>query len=135
MVHDFWVGEQAADGASSNSNVAAKVCLGMDPPGAPADLQLVDPPMCKQRATSILANHVKFMSNLDSTPAPAKFTADDRVFWTQFPKTISDLNALISAADSGSKSAVLAAATAYNNDMYPSVTDAMNDVDPSVRHP
>ena len=104
-------------------------------PGAPADLQVVDPPMCKERAIAILANHLKFFTDLDSTPPPAKFAADDRVFRAQLPKTINDLHGLISAADSGSKSAVLAAATSYNNDMYPSVTDALNDVDPSVRHP
>lgn len=69
------------------------------------------------------------------TPPPLKFAADDQTFRTQLPKTISDLKALIAAAETGNKSAVLEAATAYNNDMFPTVTDALNDVDPSVSHP
>jgi len=135
LVHAFWIGEQAADVAVGRSNLAAKVCLGRDPPGAPPDMQVVDPSMCRERAVAILANHQKFLSDLDGTPPPAKFAGDDRVFRAQLPRTIADLKALISAADSGSKDAVLAAATTYNNDMYPLVTDALNDVDPSVRHP
>jgi hypothetical protein len=135
LVHDFWIGELAADVATGRSNLAARVCLGMDPPGTPADVQLVDPAMCKARAVAILANHQKFSSDLDSTPPPPKFAADDRVFRAQLPITIADLKALISAADSGSKNAVLTAANKYNDAMYPSVTDALNDVDPSVRHP
>jgi hypothetical protein len=135
LVHAFWIGELTADVAVGRSNLAAKVCLGTDPPGAPPDVQVVDPATCRERAVAILANHQKFLSDLDATPAPAKFAGDDRVFRAQLPRTITDLKALISAADSGSKSAVLAAATTYNNDMYPLVTDALNDVDPSVRHP
>jgi len=50
-------------------------------------------------------------------------------------KAIAALEALISAAGTGSKEAVLQSATAYNNDMVPIVTDALNDVDPSVAHP
>src|SRR5438874_865775 len=67
--------------------------------------------------------------------AGRKVAADDQAFRTQLPKTISDLKALISTAETGSKNAVLEAATAYNNDMFPVVTDALNDVDPSVSHP
>jgi hypothetical protein len=64
-----------------------------------------------------------------------QFSTDDRAFRTQIPKAILDLKALISASESGNKEAVLAAASAYNNDMFPIVTDALNDVDPSVAHP
>jgi hypothetical protein len=97
--------------------------------------RLIDPPNCRERAAAILTNQEKFLSDLDSTPAPPKFAADDHAFRSQLPKAITDLKALISAADTGSKDAVLQAATAYNHDMYPIVTDALNDVDPSVAHP
>lgn len=135
LIHNFWIQEQAADIASNGSNLAARVCLGTDPPGSPTKLQLIDPTMCRERAVALLAVHEKFLSDLATTPPAPKFTADDQAFRTQLPKTISDLKALISAAETGSKNAVLEAATAYNNDMFPVVTDALNDVDPSVSHP
>ena len=75
------------------------------------------------------------MVDLVGTPAPARFAVDDHVFQTQIPTTISDLKSLISAAQSGIKTAVRDAATVYNGNMFPSVTDALNDVDPSVSHP
>jgi hypothetical protein len=134
-VHNFWIQEQAADVASPGSNLAAKVCLGKDPPAAPTKLQLIDPAMCGTRAVDLLAVHEKFLSDLANTPAPPQFAADDQVFRTQLPKTVSDLRALISASRTGSRNAVLEAATVYNNDMFPLVTDALNDVDPSVSHP
>ena len=84
---------------------------------------------------ALLAVHQNFLKGLESTPAPARFAPDDQAFRTQLPRTIADLNVLISAAKTGNKGDVLQAATAYNNDMYPIVTDALNDVDPSVTHP
>lgn len=71
LVHNFWIQEQAADVVSNRSNLAAKVCLGTDPPGAPAKLQLVDPAVCKERAVALLAVHEKFLSDLATyTTAP-----------------------------------------------------------------
>jgi hypothetical protein len=135
LVHNYWVQEQAADGATNGANVAARVCLGKQPPDAPSNVQLIDPPMCRERAVAILANQVRFLSDLGSTAPPLKFSADDQAFRTQISKAIVDLKALIATSESGNKEAVLAAATAYNNDMFPIVTDALNDVDPSVAHP
>jgi hypothetical protein len=135
LIHNYWIQEQAADGASKGANVAARVCLGKQPPDAPTNLQLIDPPMCRERGVAILANQDKFLNDLNSTPAPSQFSADDQAFRTQIPKAIVHLKALISASETGSKEAVLAAATAYNNDLFPIVTNALNDVDPSVQHP
>jgi hypothetical protein len=95
----------------------------------------VDPTMCKDRAVALLAVHQKFLSDLAITPAPPQFASDDKVFRTQLPETISHLKALVVATEGGSPNAVLQAATLYNNDMFPAVTDALNDVDPSVSHP
>jgi hypothetical protein len=135
LIHSYWIQEQAADGVSNGSNLAAKVCLGMDPPGARTNLQLIDPPMCLERADAILTNQEKFLSDLDTTRPPPQFAADDQTFRTQLPMAFADLELLISAAKTGNSEAVLQAATAYNNDMFPAVTDALNDVDPSVAHP
>src|SRR2546430_648996 len=135
LIHNFWIQEQAADVVADGSNLAARACLGVDPPGAPTKLALIVPLTCRERAIALLSVHEKFLRDLDGTPAPPKFAADDQIFRTQLPRTITDLKALISAAGSRSKDAVLQAATVYNDDMYPSVTGAMNDVDPAVRHP
>jgi hypothetical protein len=97
-------------------------------------MQLIDPPTCRDRAVALLAAEQKFLSDLDSTPAPPKFAPDDQAFRSQLPKTIADLKALISAADTGSKDAVLQATTRFLSDMIPTVTAAMDHVDPSVVH-
>jgi hypothetical protein len=129
LVHTFWSDIEAADEVS-RGNVAARTCLG----GAATNMQLIDPPTCRDRALALLAAQQKFLSGLDSTPAPAEFAADDQVFRSQIPRTIADLRALISAADTGSKDAVLQATTKYLQDMVPTVTGAMDHVDPSVVH-
>jgi len=82
----------------------------------------------------MLAVHEKFLIDLDRTPPPPKFAVDDRAFRSQLPKAIADVEAMISAADTGSKDAVLQATTVYVNDMIPVVTSALDDVDPSVVH-
>ncbi len=82
----------------------------------------------------MIAVHQKFLSDLDSTPPPPKFAADDRAFRSQLPKAIGDMKAIISAADTGSQEAVLQATTVYVDDMIPVVTNALDDVDPSVVH-
>jgi hypothetical protein len=122
LARTFWSDIETADEVSIG-NVAAKACL-----------QLIDPPTCRDRAIALLAAQQKFLSGLDSTPAPPEFTAEDKIFRSQIPKTIADLKALISAADTGSKDAVLQAAMTYVNDMIPTVTGAMDHVDPSVVH-
>jgi hypothetical protein len=134
LVRNYWVQEQAADQVSNGSNVAATVCLGFVAPNRPNDVRLVDPSVCRDRATAILANQQRFLSDLDITPAPAKFAADDEVFRTQIPKAIADLKSLISVAATGSKDVVMQAASLYADDMNPSVTGALDDVDPSVVH-
>jgi hypothetical protein len=72
LVHNYWIQEQAADQVSSGSNFAARVCLGKQSPSAPSKVQLIDPPLCRERAAAILANQQKFLTDLDSTPPPVK---------------------------------------------------------------
>jgi hypothetical protein len=68
------------------------------------------------------------------SPAPPKFAADDQAFRSQLPKTIADIKAMNSAADTRSKVAVVQATTVFLDDMIPTVTNALDHVDPSVAH-
>jgi hypothetical protein len=71
---------------------------------------------------------------LDTTPAPAKFAADDQVLRSQLPKAIAAVKAMVAAAAVGNRAAVIQYMTAYVEAMVPPVLDALNDVDPSVVH-
>jgi hypothetical protein len=117
LVRDYWIQYETAraDGAT--------VCLNG-----------VDQPRCRERAAAILLVHQKFLSDLDTTPPPPNFAADDQAFRSQLPKAIADVKAMISAAESGDKQAVIQATTAYVNDMIPTVTGALDRVDPSMTH-
>jgi hypothetical protein len=119
LVHDYWTQYVRArgDGATVCWNAAA-----------------VDPPKCRERAVAILAVHQKFLSDLDTTPPSPNFVADDQSFRSQLPKAIAQVKAMISAAESGDKQAVVQATTAYVNDMIPTVTNSLDHVDPSVVH-
>jgi hypothetical protein len=133
LIRSYWAGIQDADQFVNGFNLAAKVCHG-DSPSAPSDLQRIDPALCRQRAVAILANQEKFLGDLAATPPPPRFAADDAAFRTQVPKAISDAKAMISACGTGNKQTIFDATTAYINDMIPTVTGAMDDVDPTVRH-
>jgi hypothetical protein len=124
LVGLYWSDYRTAEGN------AARVCWG----DQFNDVQLVNPPVCRYRAVAILAVHRKFLSDLDRTPPPPKFAADDRALRSQLPKAIADVQAMISAADTGSKEAVMQATTTYVNDMIPVVTSALDDIDPSELH-
>jgi hypothetical protein len=133
LVRNFWSDIEAADEVSIG-NVAARTCLGEASFGEPTNMQLIDPPTCRDRAVALLAAQQKFLSGLGSTPAPTKFAADDQAFRSQLPRTIADLKAMIAAAETASKDALLQATTTYLNDMIPTVTGAMDHVDRSVVH-
>jgi len=124
LVARYWSDYRTAEGN------AARVCWG----DQFNDVTLVNPPVCRYRAVAILAVHQKFLSDLDSTPPPPKFAADDEALRSQLPMAIADLKAMIAAADTGSKEAVMQATTTYVNDMVPVVTGALDDIDPSVVH-
>ena len=124
LVSNYWSDYKAAevDGA--------QVCFG----GFLNDVHVVNPPVCRVRCVAMLAVHLKFLSDLGNTPPPPKFAADDRALRSQLPKAIADMKGIITAADTGSKDAVLQATTVYVDDMIPVVTDALDHVDPSVVH-
>jgi hypothetical protein len=131
LVHNYWLQYKTAESSGTVSRPAQYVCFGG--PGS-AFPQFIDPSKCRERAVAILAVHQKFLSDLDSTPPPPRFAADDRAFRNQLPKAIADVKGMISAAATGSKDAVLQATQMYVDDMIPTVTDALDNVDPAVLH-
>jgi hypothetical protein len=144
LVHNYWIQYKTAEGDLDHiSGIStgpfgdadmAKVCFGLPSPSLPQDVKLVNPLTCGRLSVAILAVHESFLRDLESATTPAKFATDDRAFRSQLPKAIADVKAMISAASTGSKEAVFEATTAYVSDMMPTVTDALNDVDPSVVH-
>jgi hypothetical protein len=124
LVHSYWIELKSAEAN------APTVCF-----GSPSnDVRLVQPVICRERMVAVLAVHQEFLKDLDRTPPPPQFAAQDRTFRTVVAKALIDVNAVISAANSGSKDAVLQATIGYVNDMIPTQTDALDAVDPLVRH-
>jgi hypothetical protein len=134
LIKSYWIQIQAADEATSATNVAAKVCLGEVSMAAPQNVQFVDPSKCRARMIAGLPVQEKFLSALKTTPAPPQFSADDQVFRSQLPKGIAALKALIAITTTGSTTAIQVAANIYVSDFIPTVTSALDDVDPSVTH-
>jgi hypothetical protein len=134
LAHNYWIQYKAAEGDVS---LFAGACWGnpsASGPGDAGDPSVVDPARCRNIATGILQAHESFLSDLDSTPAPAKFAADDQVIRTQLATAIADVKAMMAAAADGNREAVIQYMTAYVNDMVPRVLDALDHVDPSVAH-
>jgi hypothetical protein len=122
LANAYWDAHVTAEGN------AAAVCLGTG-----SGTQGINPPLCRVRAIAMLAVQEKFLSDLDLTPPPTKFAADDRVFHTQLPKTVADLQAMISAADAGNQQGILDASNAFLDDMG-LVLGALTHINPSVEH-
>jgi len=95
---------------------------------------MVEPQICRAFAVATLAASEKFLAMLDTVHAPAKFASDDRVFRTDVTKAISDLKTLVAACDGPNRQAIIDTMWAYARDMIPDVTNALDDVDPSVTH-
>jgi hypothetical protein len=134
LIKTYWIQVQTADEATSTTNVAARVCLGMASQQANENGQLVDPAQCRARMLASLPVHEGFLKALQTTPAPPQFSADDQAFRTQLPLGIADLKKLIAITATGNVKNILLAATTYVDDFIPIVTSALDDVDPSVVH-
>jgi len=134
LVQAYWIAWQAADGVANGINQAAVVCLGTGTATTPVSLQRVDTAKCRARVVVLLALHQKFLKDLDSTPPPPNFAVDDQTFRSLLPKLIADAKAIIAAADTRSKEAVLQASGAYATDAHAGILAAMDHVDPSVTH-
>jgi hypothetical protein len=144
LVHNYWIAYKTAEGdldhISGTSNVpfgpqdAARACAGLPSPTMSGDLDLVDAPTCGKLAEAMVAVHEKFLSDLNMTPPPPKFASDDQALRSQLPKAIADMKAMISATATGNKNAIVDATWSYVRDMQPTVTSALNHVDPSFIH-
>jgi len=133
-IRAYWAGLHVADDAADGSDVDAKACLGEISPTSPSDLRVVEPEICRAYAVATLAAHEKFLAKLEAIQAPAKFSTDDRVFRTHVPMAISDLETLVAACSKPKRQAIVDAMWAYARVMIPDVTNALDDVDPSVTH-
>ena len=134
LVKAYWSGEVAADGNSGNINVASRACLGTISNNAAPDEHLVETATCHERGVLILANQENFLAGLKGTIAPEQFAADDLIFRREVPRAIVALEAMNAAAAAGKQQATFDAANGYVSIMVPSVTGAMDDVDPSTQH-
>lgn len=90
-----------------------------------------DAAKCQDRGTRMVEVWRSFLKDLDVTPAPARYAADDAAFRSQLPKAIADLEAMVAAAAARDHYPMVNAAGEYVNDMIPIVTDALHDVDPT----
>ena len=117
-VHTYWVDLIAADGN------APRVCL-----NGP-----IQPTECEARAQAQLVVQRTFLQYLQTTTPPPQFKAPDQALLMEIPKAINDLEAMVSAAQSGNKDAVAQATSVYVAEMEPGVTEALDAIDTSMVH-
>lgn len=118
LVHNYWVDLIAADGN------APMVCL--NGPIQPAE--------CRARAAAQLVVQKKFIHDLETMPVPPQFAAPDKVLVAEVPKAIADLEAMITAAQTGNKDALVQATSVYVSEMEPNITDALDAIDTGMVH-
>jgi hypothetical protein len=118
LVHNYWVDLIVADGN------APMVCL-----NGP-----IQPANCQARAAAQLVVQKKFIHDLDTTPVPPQFAAPDKVLIAEVPKAIVDLEAMITAAQTGNKDAVVEATAVYVSEMQPNITNALDAIDTGMVH-
>ena len=124
LVHSYWIAYKKAEGDIPS---LARVC------GYFVQVSEVDPAMCRPRIAAILPPHEMFLSDLDTTPAPPKFAADDQAFRTQIPMAIAHLKATMAAAAAGNAQQVSHEFEAYVEAMIPLFPN-LDHVDPSMPH-
>ena len=124
LVHDYWVQYKKAEGDIPS---LIRVC------GYFSSLSDVQPSICRTRIAAILPIHAKFFSDLDATPAPPQFAADDQAFRTQLPIAIAHLKGTIKAAEAGNAQQVSSEVEAYVEAMIPLFPN-LDHVDPSIPH-
>jgi hypothetical protein len=117
LVHDFW-----SHYLASEQN-AGDVCL-----------RHVDLHVCAERGQAMIPVLQKFLTDLDTTPVPANFAADDANFRRQLPSAISHLKGAVEAALANNEATFTQDINAYVGDMVPVVTDSLDHVDPTVVH-
>ncbi len=122
LVTTFWADYRAAETS------------GAQPDGGYACANHPDMKVCAERVTAMIPILEKFLKDLDSTPAPHRFATDDSNFRHELPVAIADLKLVLKAALQGDKATFDTEVNAYINDMIPTVTSSLDDVDPSTVH-
>lgn len=118
LIHQYWVDLIAADGN------APEVCV-----NGP-----INPAQCRARAEAQLVVQQKFLADLGTIQVPPQFAQPDAVLREHVPIAIADLKAMIAASASGDKNAVTQVTATYVGEMEPTITDALDAIDPSVVH-
>ncbi len=124
LVHNYWIQYKKAEGDIPS---LIRVC------GYYSALSDVQPSVCRTRIVAILPPHEKFLSALDTTPAPPQFAADDQAFRTQLPMAIAHLKATMAAAEAANAQQVSNEVEAYVEAMIPLFPN-LDHVDPSIAH-
>jgi hypothetical protein len=134
VIRVYWADLHVADNAADGTDVDAKACLGEVSPTSPSDVKVVEPEICRAYAVATLAATEKFLSALNTIQPPSRFASDDAVFRAHIPVAINDLETLVKACDSPDRQAIIDAMWAFAHEMIPDVTNALDDVDPTVTH-
>lgn len=124
LVHNYWVSYKKAEGDIPSLVVQC---------GYFSPVNQVQPAICRARIAAILPVHERFFSDLDTTPAPPQFAADDKAFRAQIPIAIAHLKAVIAAADAGNAQQVSVQTEEYVEAMIPLFPN-LDHVDPSITH-
>ena len=93
----------------------------------------VQPSACRPRIAAILPIHENFLADLNATPAPPQFAADDDAFRTHLPSAIAHLKAAMAEAETGNAQGVSAEIEAYVEAMI-QIFSNLDHVDPSIPH-
>jgi hypothetical protein len=88
-----------------------------------------DTAKCYDRGVLMISVWQNLLQDLDTTPAPPKFAADDATIRKQLPKAIDDLTTMVAAAKVADQSGMVSAANLYIGDLVPGATDALHDID------
>ena len=122
LVHNYWIQSKKAEG--DIPSFADECCYYS---------VKVQPSACRPRVAAILPIHEKFLGDLNTTPAPPQFAADDQAFRTQLPMAIAHLKATMAAAGAGNAQTMSAEIEAYVEAMS-HIFSNLDHVDPSITH-
>ena len=118
LIHQYWIDLIAAEGDAPTACFSGPI----------------DPAECKARAQAQLAVQEKFLADLKTAQVPPQFATPNGTLLMNLPIAITDLQAMISASSSRSSERIFAATTAYVSQMQPTITGALDRIDPAVDH-
>ena len=90
--------------------------------------------VCADRVKAMLPTLEKFLADINHATAPVRFATDDAAFKKQIPIAIADMKLILKAALAKDTAHFDTYVGTYMDDMVPTVTSALDDVDPSTVH-